>query len=74
MQYNLHAVPTDPWMMQLPSHCTLPYPILEKSNTYVRMLLIDHSSAFNTIVPSKLITKLAALGPNPAKLAKSWIS
>jgi gmma-aminobutyric acid receptor subunit gamma/cGMP-dependent protein kinase 2 len=38
---------------------------LDKRNTYVRMLLIDYSSAFNTIVPSKLITKLGALGLNP---------
>jgi hypothetical protein len=30
---------------------------LDKRNTYVRRLLIDYSSAFNTIVPSKLITK-----------------
>ena len=29
---------------------------LDKRNTYMRMLLIDHSSAFNTIVPSKPIT------------------
>ena len=29
-----------------------------KRNIYVRMLFIDYSSAFNTIVPSKLITKL----------------
>jgi hypothetical protein len=28
------------------------------------MLFIDYSSAFNTIVPSKLITKLMTLGPN----------
>jgi hypothetical protein len=33
-------------------------------NTYVRMLFIDYSSAFNTIVPSKLIIKLGALGLN----------
>ena len=31
---------------------------LDKRNTYVRILLIDYSSAFNTIVPSKLINKL----------------
>ena len=37
---------------------------LDKMNTYVRMLFIDYSSAFNTIVPSKLITKLRTLGPN----------
>ena len=29
------------------------------------MLVIDYSSAFNTIVPSKLIIKLEALGLNP---------
>ena len=38
---------------------------LDKINSYVRMLFIDYSSAFNTIVPSKLI-KLGALGLNPA--------
>jgi hypothetical protein len=37
---------------------------LDKRNTYVIMLLIDYSSAFNTIVPSKLITKLRTLGLN----------
>jgi RNA-binding protein YlmH len=37
---------------------------LYKRNTYVRMLFIDYSSAFNTIVPSKLITKLRTLGLN----------
>ena len=31
---------------------------LDKRNTYVRRLFIDYSSAFNTIVLSKLITKL----------------
>ena len=30
------------------------------------MLFIDYSSAFNTIVPSKLIIKLEALDLNPA--------
>ena len=42
---------------------------LDKRNTYVRMyvrmLLIDYSAAFNTIVPSKLIIKLGSLGLNP---------
>ena len=37
---------------------------LDKKNTYVRMLLIDYSSAFNTVVPSKLINKLRTLGLN----------
>jgi gmma-aminobutyric acid receptor subunit gamma/cGMP-dependent protein kinase 2 len=37
---------------------------LDKRNTYVSMLFIDYSSAFNTTVPSKLITKLRTLGLN----------
>ena len=36
----------------------------DKRNTYVRMLFINYSSAFNTIVPSKLINKLRTLGLN----------
>ena len=39
---------------------------LDKRNIYVRMLFIDYRSAFNTIVPSKIIIKLEALGRNPA--------
>jgi hypothetical protein len=38
--------------------------ILYKMNNYVRMLFIDYSSAFNIIVPSKLITMLRTLGLN----------
>ena len=37
---------------------------LDRMNTYVRMLFIDYSSSFNTIVPSKLINKLRTLGLN----------
>jgi branched-subunit amino acid transport protein AzlD len=37
---------------------------LDKRNTYVRIQFIDYSSAFNTIVPSKLITKLRTLARN----------
>ena len=37
---------------------------LDKRNTYVRMLFLDYSSAFNTIVPTKLITKVRTLGLN----------
>ncbi|KAI3352575.1 hypothetical protein L3Q82_005511 [Scortum barcoo] len=39
---------------------------LDQRDTYVRMLFIDYSSAFNTIVPSKLVTKLRDLGLNSA--------
>ena len=35
-------------------------------NTYVRMLFIDCSSAFNTTVPSNLVIKLENLGLDPA--------
>src|SRR4029434_3433414 len=44
----------------LTTHTTLSH--LEKSNTYVRMLFVDYSSAFNTIVPAKLVPKLRSLG------------
>ena len=37
---------------------------LGKRNSYVRMLFIDYSTAFNTRVPTKLITKLRILGLN----------
>ena len=39
---------------------------LEKGNTYVRMLFIDYSSAFNTIPPDRLVQKLGDLGPSDA--------
>ena len=51
------------------SHTTLSH--LEKGNTYVRMLLIDYSSAFNTIVPLKLILNLRSLGLNSSLC--NWI-
>ncbi len=35
---------------------------LEDKDTYIRMLFIDYSSAFNTVIPRKLIHKLFALG------------
>ncbi|KAK1788810.1 hypothetical protein P4O66_002619 [Electrophorus voltai] len=37
---------------------------LDKKGTYVRMLFIDFSSIFNTIVPQHLIGKLSLLGLN----------
>jgi gmma-aminobutyric acid receptor subunit gamma/cGMP-dependent protein kinase 2 len=44
---------------------------LDKRNTYVRMLFIDYSSAFNTIAPSKHITNLTTLGLNSS--ISNWI-
>ncbi|KAI3353842.1 hypothetical protein L3Q82_005058 [Scortum barcoo] len=45
-----------------------PLPPGPEKDTYVRMLFIDYSSAFNTIVPSKLVTKLRDLGLNKRPL------
>jgi hypothetical protein len=44
---------------------------LDKRNTYMRMLFIDYSSAFNTIVSTKLITKQKTLGVNTSLC--NWI-
>ncbi len=44
---------------------------LEYKNTYVRMLFVDYSSAFNTIVPATLVAKLQTLGLNRSLC--SWI-
>ena len=44
---------------------------LNKRKTYVRMLFIDYSSAFNTIVLYKLITKSKTLGLNTSLC--NWI-
>ena len=55
-------------MTQSQSHSTLPFPTGKKRNTYV---FIDYSSAFNTIVPTKLITKLRTLGLNTS--LSNWI-
>ena len=43
---------------------------LDKRNTYVRMLFINYSLAFNTIVPSKLVIKLET----PPCATGSWTS
>jgi hypothetical protein len=40
-------------------------------HTYVRMLFIDYSSAFNTIVPLKLFTKRRTQGLNTSLY--NWI-
>ena len=42
----------------------------DKRNSYVRMLFLDYSSAFNTIVPSRLDSKLL-LGIDPSLC--NWI-
>ncbi len=44
---------------------------LENKNTYVRMLFMDYSSAFNTIVPATLVAKLQTLRLNRSLC--SWV-
>ncbi len=44
---------------------------LENKNTYVRMLFVDYSSAFNTIAPATLVAELQTLGLNRSLC--SWI-
>ncbi len=44
---------------------------LENKNIYVRMIFVDYSSAFNTIVPATLVAKLQTLGLNRSLC--SWI-
>ncbi|XP_072769512.1 uncharacterized protein [Nerophis lumbriciformis] len=44
---------------------------LEQQQSYVRMLSVDYSSAFNTIIPDRLCNKLDTLGLPP--LTNAWI-
>uniref|UniRef100_A0A9J8ANG1 Reverse transcriptase domain-containing protein n=1 Tax=Cyprinus carpio carpio TaxID=630221 RepID=A0A9J8ANG1_CYPCA len=44
---------------------------LDHNNTYVRMLFVDFSSAFNTVIPSKLTTKPGDLDINTSLC--NWI-
>ncbi|KAI4902910.1 hypothetical protein NFI96_020433, partial [Prochilodus magdalenae] len=49
----------------------LALPHLDNRDTYVQMLFIDFSSAFNTIIPQHLIEKLNLLGLNTS--LSNWI-
>ena len=44
---------------------------LDNKNAYARMLFVDFSSAFNTVIPTKLMTKLGDLGINTSMC--NWI-
>ncbi|KAK3521159.1 hypothetical protein QTP70_000523 [Hemibagrus guttatus] len=44
---------------------------LDNNNTHPRVLFVDFSSAFNTVIPSKLTTKLGDLGINTS--LRNWI-
>ena len=69
LQFTYHPNRSTDDAISIALHTALSY--LDKRNTYVRMLFIDYSSAFNTIVPSKLITKLRVLGLNTSLC--NWI-
>ena len=58
---SLHTEPNDPQRMQSALPSTQPSPTRTKK-THVRMLFIDFSSEFNTIIPQWLICKLDKLG------------
>ncbi len=47
---------------------------LENKNTYVRMLFVDYSSAFNTIVPATLVRSSRLWDWTDLCAAGSWIS
>ncbi len=50
-------------------HLTLNH--LEAKNTHARLLFLDFSSAFNTIIPQHLVSKLAPLGFNTP--LRNWL-
>ena len=58
-------------MTQSQSHPHTALSHLDKRNTSVTMLFIDYSLEFNTIVSTKLITKLRTLGLNTS--LRYWI-
>ena len=69
LQFAYHSNRSTDDVISIALHTALSH--LDKRNTYVRMIFIDYSSAFNTIVPSKLITKLRTLGLNTSLC--NWI-
>ena len=60
LQFAYHSNRSTDDVISITLHISLSH--LDKRSTYVRMLFIDYSSAFNTIVPIKLISKLRTLG------------
>eukprot|EP00061_Rhincodon_typus_P004703 g23232.t1 len=54
--------------ISLTQHSSLEH--LGDKDTYIKLLLIDYSSAFNTNIPSRLISKLCDLGLGSALLGQ----
>ena len=69
LQFAFHTNRSTDDAISIALHTALSH--LDKRNTYVRMLFIEYSSAFNPIVPSKLITKLRTLRLNTSLC--NWI-
>ena len=62
MQFAYRSNRSSDYAISLTVHTALSH--LDKGNTYVRMLFIDYSSAFSTIIPSRLVSKLVDLELN----------
>ncbi|KAK3524813.1 hypothetical protein QTP86_007602 [Hemibagrus guttatus] len=62
MQFAYHPNRSTDDAISTTLHLSLTH--LENKDTYVRMLFIDFSSAFNTIIPQHLTMKLSLLGIN----------
>lgn len=65
--YRANRSTENPVMMVL--HMALTH--LDQSKTYVRMLFLDFSSAFNTVILHKLVMKLSNLSPGTSLCA--WV-
>ncbi len=62
LQFTYHSNRSTDDAVTFTLHTALSH--LENKDTYVRMLFVDYSSAFNTIVPATLVAKLQTLGLN----------
>ncbi|XP_072372170.1 uncharacterized protein [Scyliorhinus torazame] len=60
LQFAYHRNRSTADAISLALHPSLEH--LDNKNSYIRLLFIDYSSAFNTIIPAKLISKLQNLG------------
>eukprot|EP00061_Rhincodon_typus_P007484 g29226.t1 len=65
--YRPNRSTADPISLAL--HSSLEH--LDHKDTYIRLLFVDYSSAFNTIIPARLISKLRDLGLGSALY--NWI-
>ncbi|KAK3540458.1 hypothetical protein QTP70_031011 [Hemibagrus guttatus] len=69
MQFAYHPNRSTDDAISTTLHLSLTH--MENKDTYVRMLFIDFSSAFNTIIPQHLTEKLSLLGINTSLC--NWI-